>query len=143
MVITAVPSMMTSVGKVRICGAKGFLGEFKLWMLQVLSTLFILIVTGEGDCNSDNDCEGGLVCGNNNCNSEGGFWDPEDDCCTRKCTPDTPCEFGEGACQSDDDCQLSDYHFCEPGVCHGDKVFAKQRFRNKIDLSSSDSCCMR
>ena len=60
----------------------------------------------EGDCNSDLDCEGSLVCGDNNCPQsvrtmkgihfnpeplQGGLWDPEDDCCTTKCTSSTPC----------------------------------------------------
>ena len=26
--------------------------------------------TGEGDCNHDQDCEGSLICGNNNCNKK-------------------------------------------------------------------------
>ena len=25
---------------------------------------------GEGDCNHDHDCEGSLICGNNNCNKK-------------------------------------------------------------------------
>ena len=63
----------------------------------------------EGDCESDLDCAGSLVCGDNNCpqsvrrlrralmtsfnpeHVQGGLWDPEDDCCTTKCTSSTPC----------------------------------------------------
>ena len=30
----------------------------------------------EGDCDSDNDCQGGLKCGTNNCQ-----WGDWDDCC--------------------------------------------------------------
>ena len=37
---------------------------------------------GDGDCNSDQDCAGPLVCGSKNCPIKtGGLWDPEDDCC--------------------------------------------------------------
>merc|ERR1719412_1331421 len=36
----------------------------------------------EGDCDSDVDCEGDLVCGTDNCN--GPNFDSEDDCCTEK-----------------------------------------------------------
>ena len=34
---------------------------------------------GEGDCDSDNDCKGKLVCGSNNC--AGSTFDSTDDCC--------------------------------------------------------------
>merc|ERR550519_915456 len=34
---------------------------------------------GKGDCNTNNDCEGSLECGENNC--EGDFFTEEDDCC--------------------------------------------------------------
>ena len=38
---------------------------------------------GDGDCNADADCQGALVCGQDNCGGSGGLWDPSDDCCTR------------------------------------------------------------
>ena len=43
----------------------------------------------EGDCDSDNDCQKGLVCGHNNCPLKpqgywaAGDWDSTDDCCYR------------------------------------------------------------
>ena len=66
----------------------------------------------EGDCETDDDCFGiGTDCGTNNCISgfnaknedisrraqEGfkGLWDETDDCCTKRCTPDSPCQPGE------------------------------------------------
>ena len=56
----------------------------------------------EGDCGRDSDCAGLLVCGKDNCISQfnwpvgdPGLYDYEDDCCTRKCTPQTPCTHGE------------------------------------------------
>ena len=54
----------------------------------------------EGDCSRDSDCAGLLVCGQDNCISQfgaqpGELYDYGDDCCTRRCTPDTPCTHGE------------------------------------------------
>ena len=38
----------------------------------------------EGDCDSDQDCKDGLICGSKNCNYDSGFeWDSSDDCCTK------------------------------------------------------------
>ena len=37
---------------------------------------------GEGDCKSDDDCQPGLFCGQDNCQGSG--FDKSDDCCTRK-----------------------------------------------------------
>ena len=41
---------------------------------------------GRGDCDTDEQCAGSLVCGSNNCKDEfsvpGTKWDPEADCCT-------------------------------------------------------------
>ena len=43
---------------------------------------------GEGDCHTDLDCKGDLVCGVNNCANEfprkGTIWNWYDDCCTGK-----------------------------------------------------------
>ena len=54
----------------------------------------------EGDCSRDSDCAGMLVCGVDNCVSQfgqpvGGLYDNNDDCCTRRCTPETPCTHGQ------------------------------------------------
>merc|ERR1719167_2042500 len=71
---------------------------------------------GEGDCDSDSDCVGDLICGSNNCKGEA--FAADDDCCyDRKkevcdgtaeniaigscCTKDFPCKAGEGDCDSD------------------------------------------
>jgi len=36
----------------------------------------------EGDCDKDEDCQDGLICGKNNCsNKSGEEWDDSDDCC--------------------------------------------------------------
>ena len=35
---------------------------------------------GEGDCDSDIDCKGNLVCGEDNCDV-GGTFESNDDCC--------------------------------------------------------------
>ena len=57
----------------------------------------------DGDCSRDSDCAGLLVCGQDNCISQfgaqpGELYDYGDDCCTRRCTPDTPCTHGEVKC---------------------------------------------
>merc|ERR1711936_394878 len=36
---------------------------------------------GEGDCESDNDCQADLVCGNNNCKEFSAYFHEKDDCC--------------------------------------------------------------
>ena len=67
---------------------------------------------GYGDCDTDEECEGPLVCGDNNC--EAG--DYRMDCCQEKvclpglndwtcCTESSPCGLGNGDCDSDIDCQ--------------------------------------
>ena len=43
-----------------------------------LSDIIDLIMTG--DCDTDDDCEGSLMCGKNNC--KGDFFSANDDCCT-------------------------------------------------------------
>ena len=48
----------------------------------VLSTLMLSILIlffVKGDCNSDNECKGNLICGKNNCKNS--FFDLNDDCC--------------------------------------------------------------
>ena len=47
---------------------------------------------GEGDCDSDNDCQPGLICHQqlNNCKGDG--FDSTDDCCTKPTTGTVKCE---------------------------------------------------
>lgn len=40
-------------------------------MLTHVSVSFAVSALGNGDCDSDVDCEGNLVCGHNNCNKIG------------------------------------------------------------------------
>ena len=42
---------------------------------------------GKGDCDSNSECEGSLVCGTNNCASGPIYMD----CCTRICSNDSDC----------------------------------------------------
>ena len=66
---------------------------------------------GYGDCDTDAECEGPLVCGDNNC--EGG--DYKLDCCQARvclaalngwdcCTASSPCGLGYGDCDTDEEC---------------------------------------
>ena len=66
----------------------------------------------EGDCDLDEECQGDLVCGSNNCLESHGF-DSEIDCCTTKavvgdenfCTSENQCGVDEGDCDTHDECQ--------------------------------------
>ena len=85
-------------------------------------------VEGEGDCETDQECRGQLVCGNNNCKQFGDVFHPKDDCCVKPteefnnivdlsarcqgrnvdqgkcCTASRPCVEGEGDCENDQEC---------------------------------------
>ena len=103
-----------------------------------------LCSAGEGDCHRDTDCEVGLVCGDNNCNSQGGLWDPEDDCCEPRCLASNPCQEGDGACTDDSGCMDSHFFFCGTNNCHTSDLMSTESYhRNLLLLSSSSRCCVR
>ncbi|WP_428263758.1 Ig-like domain-containing protein [Haliangium sp.] len=69
---------------------------------------------GEGDCDFDNDCEPGLVC-LHDAGFAFGYDDNEVDVCSNVCptlgvgawnycSPECPCDQGEGDCETDADC---------------------------------------
>ena len=65
----------------------------------------------EGDCDSNYECQGGLVCGSNNCPPSLGF-DSEVDCCYQPtlgdehfCRYNDICGENEGDCDYNDECQ--------------------------------------
>ena len=67
----------------------------------------------EGDCDSHNECQDGLVCGSNNCLASLGF-DLEVDCCYDAivgdddfCTTNNPCGVDEGDCDSNNECKTN------------------------------------
>ena len=39
---------------------------------------------GDGDCDSDDQCAGDMVCGDNNCPKNGFEWNGGDDCCVKR-----------------------------------------------------------
>ena len=94
---------------------------------------------GEGDCDVDDECDGYLVCGTNNCP-----WGvATDDCCrkprdgsdvTLTCT-DTICYEGEGPCSDDSQCRGT--LVCGPGTCSWDD--SKDCCRKPCD-GSADAC---
>ena len=88
---------------------------------------------GEGDCNTDNDCSGVLMCGKNNCmkwRTAGGRWDEDDDCCEKQCTLEHPCDEGGGHCDTDTDCKNSEHGFlkCGNNLCLNTTYFPRHIF---------------
>ena len=67
-----------------------------------------------GDCDSNDECLDGLVCGLNNCPKSLGYY-PDDDCCYNAtvgdddfCTSDAnPCGVNEGDCDHNNECQTN------------------------------------
>ena len=101
---------------------------------------------GEGDCDSDADCAGSLICGSDNCATKsGGLWDPTDDCCEKRCSASRPCQRGGGPCQLVSDCQ-GDGLVCGLGKC-GDPDLTPDvpflNFSDTIGLTPNDGCCVR
>merc|ERR1712106_836791 len=129
-------------------------------------------VEGEGDCEQDNDCNGDLVCGNNNCKAFGSFFHPKDGCCIkpmvtsveavtrpafpltepfpgqkcsgrnyqgrRCCTPENPCDEGEGDCDGPGDGGGHDGH----KGCKGDLVCGSNNcMQFGIFYHEKDDCC--
>jgi len=109
----------------------------------------------EGDCDVDNDCNGNLVCGNNNCKAFGSFFHEKDDCCVkpevkksvaptsgkrckgrnfdkgRCCTAGSPCIESEGDCDVDNDC--SGNLLCGNNNCKAFGSFFHEK----------DDCCVK
>jgi len=106
---------------------------------------------GEGDCNTDNDCSGVLMCGHNNCmkwRQPGGRWDEEDDCCEKRCTPEHPCNEGGGHCDSDSDCKNSEQGWlkCGNDNCLNTNYFPRHIFPGNsetFEFTSTNNCCYR
>ena len=100
--------------------------------------------SGEGDCQQDIDCGEGLICGEDNCNNQGGLWDAEDDCCEPRCLASHPCQEGEGACTEDSGCVNNHFFKCGSSNCHNTDLMSEETYhRNLLDLSSSGRCCVR
>ena len=69
--------------------------------------------TDQGDCDTHDECQDGLVCGSNNCPDYLGFHS-EFDCCyvstlgdEHFCGTDDPCAVDEGDCDSNNECQTN------------------------------------
>ena len=69
--------------------------------------------TNQGDCDTHDECQLGLVCGSNNCPDSLGS-NSEFDCCYEPapgdvnfCTTDNPCGMNEGDCDSNNECQTN------------------------------------
>ena len=102
----------------------------------------------EGDCDWDEDCEGSLICGSNNCletRDPYAMYDSTDDCCERRCKPNHPCEEGEGHCESSSDC-AHPWLSCGDNNCKDQHYFPQEKFfwNYIVDIySDSDNCCYR
>ncbi len=90
-----------------------------------------------GDCDHDDQCSShALVCGRDNClslglpNRDGGLWDPTDDCCERRCTPDHPCPQGDGDCDTDSDCANPTWQQCTNDACLNSNYFPVAQYPN-------------
>jgi len=94
----------------------------------------------EGDCDNDEDCKEGFVCGTNNCPKDPGTFEDSDDCCmkdVRKSGSKWKGELGVG----EGDC---DPGWCKEGlVCGVDNCRHMWRDQPEWHLFSSNTdCCM-
>jgi len=94
---------------------------------------------GQGDCDSDKDCAGELVCGKDNCRSMKGdrpLFDSSDDCCECQggdnCCTNGICSWGQGDCDSDKDC--ADGLKCGTDNC-------RTMAGGRPSFDSTDDCC--
>merc|ERR1711890_22192 len=102
---------------------------------------------GEGDCDSNSDCNSNLVCGKDNCKT--GFpgdrssFEDTDDCCMvpnsgcdggDDCCKDGNCGEGQGDCDSDSDCY-------GPLVCGCDNCKTGWS-GDRSSFEDNDDCCM-
>jgi hypothetical protein len=107
----------------------------------------------EGDCDSNDECEGDLRCGENNCNkihpANPANFDALADCCVQPracdwsgtsntdtwscCTDSEPCEENEGDCDSDVQC--IDELICGDNNCIS--------VNPNLNFSSAADCCIQ
>jgi len=93
-----------------------------------------LCSSGQGDCDLDAECDGTLVCGNNNCQDFDSTVASGKDCCRdafdwNHCSTDNLCGEGQGDCDSDAECDGT--LVCGNNNCH---YFAS-------DVASGKDCC--
>ena len=96
-----------------------------------------------GDCNSDSDCAGGLVCGSNNCNLMFPSASSTSDCCVAFCeglssqgsccSDEKPCDKNYGDCDGDSQCAGS-------LECGSGKRTINLPLKNKIPPNKNDFC---
>ena len=98
--------------------------------------------TNQGDCDTHDECQDGLVCGSNNCPDSLGYHS-EFDCCYHPtvgdelfCTNNNPCAIDEGDCDSDNECL--DNFFCDTTS----NCPAYLGFASDMNCCSSGSGCM-
>ena len=75
----------------------------------------------------------------------GGRYDENDDCCTRRCTPERPCDHGEGHCESNSDCKHP-WLTCGNDYCNNANYFPVAEFPvNHLAgfYLDTDNCCYK
>jgi hypothetical protein len=111
---------------------------------------------GDGDCDTDADCQEGLKCGTDNCvnyhhgeswpasNADG--WDKTDDCCYMPglCRgKDSDCKYplrlGDGDCDSDDQC--AEGLKCGTDNCNEYHRYAGWTDSDPLHWDTTDDCC--
>ena len=80
-------------------------------------------LAGDGDCDSDDECIGDLICGENNCKDDTTVYE---DCCVEACTRERPCGEGVSGCREDEQCSGS--LLCGSNNC-------------EWDITNSRDCC--
>jgi hypothetical protein len=72
---------------------------------------------GEGDCDSNSECEDGYACVNDIGANSG--CDASVDLCESACTPASPCGHGQGDCDTNDDCVSGTACTADVGATYG------------------------
>jgi len=107
-----------------------------------------------GDCDNDNDCEGSLICGTDNCYSDirpaGSDFDDTDDCCmkdpsattTSTTTPTSPVAkcLGKDNCCDDQLCGINEGDCDLDSQCSGSLVCGVDNCEGST-FDATDDCC--
>ena len=88
-----------------------------------------------GDCDSDSDCAGSLVCGTDNCQAHHAGAHPSADCCVAPVAPVSCGGHDASTCQ---DCPQGHGHYW----CNGDCVWTNNECSSWSECSHSSPCAV-